>query len=443
MPKIRSFFTCQKCEYQSQQWLGKCPQCSAWNSFVEGQSVAKPSAKASPALLSYNASLKPISLDQVNSIDHQRTSTGISEFDRALGGGIVPGAVTLIGGEPGIGKSTILLQVALKLAEQHQVWYVSGEESPEQIKMRAERILSNPKNLIIYPQPNINDVLTQLKNQKLSGLRFLIIDSIQTVYVEDVDSPTGTVTQIKESTAQLVRFAKETSTPVIIIGHVTKDGALAGPKVLEHLVDTVLYFEGERHQDLRIIRAVKNRFGAASEIGVFEMTQEGLKEVSNPSRLFLEERVQAPGSVSTIIMEGARPIMLEVQALVTKSFIPVPRRAAQGIDNNRLQMLVAVLQKRLNVPLYEQDIFVNAVGGIKIEEPSADLAISLAIFSSLKNIEIPQNISVIGEVGLQGEVRNVTKLQRRIEEASKLGFKTIYAPPEIKSIQQATSKIFK
>lgn len=441
MAKQRQFFTCQKCDYQSVQWLGKCPQCGDWNSFIEGQTQIKLSSKNHQGVLATNSHAIPVRLEDVTKIKTERTSTQISEFDRVLGGGIVPGSVVLIGGEPGIGKSTILLQIALNLSSNNEVWYVSGEESPEQIKMRAERIKDLSNNLIIYPQPNVTEVLQTLLNLKTDKKRFLIIDSIQTVFTEDVDSATGTVGQIKESTARLVRFAKETNVPVIIIGHVTKDGALAGPKVLEHLVDTVLYFEGERHQDLRIIRGVKNRFGAASEIGVFEMTSEGLKEVLNPSKLFLEERIQAPGSVSTIVLEGVRPIILEVQALVTKSFIPVPRRSAQGIDNNRLQMLVAVLQKRLNLPLYEQDIFVNIVGGIKVEEPAADLAVCLAIYSSLKNIQINQKISAIGEVGLQGEIRQVSKLQKRIDEGIKLGFNKIISPNEVKSLNDAIKKV--
>lgn len=432
MPKVKKFFTCSQCDYQSQQWLGKCPQCGGWNTFVEGQTQEiKPKNKATAGglLESFSENLQPINLDKVKPIESKRIKTGIAELDRVFGGGIVPGGVILIGGEPGIGKSTIMLQMAMQLAQAYDVIYVSGEENPEQIKLRADRINIPTKYLKIYPQPDIDQAISTIRTTDSSPEslgQVVIVDSIQTVFSADVDAAAGSVNQVKESTARLVRFAKASSTPVLIIGHVTKEGTIAGPKVLEHLVDTVIYLEGERYHDLRIMRAVKNRFGAASELGVFEMSDKGLREVENPSKVFLEGRTHAPGAVATVVLEGIRPLIVEVQALVTKSFIPVPRRTAQGYDNNRLQMLIAVLQKRLNLPLYEQDVFVNIVGGMKIEEPAADLAICLAIISSFRNVELSPNTIAYGEVGLQGEVRKVTKEDRRKEESAKLGFtKTI------------------
>lgn len=430
MAKVRKFFTCTQCDYQSLQWLGKCPQCGGWNTFIEGQTQeVKPKNKATSGglLESFSDNLQPINLDKVQPIESKRIKTGINELDRVFGGGIVPGGVILIGGEPGIGKSTIMLQMAMKLAQTHEIIYLSAEENPEQIKLRADRVNIDTKYLKIYPQPDIDQAISTIRTMEQPSEaqgRVIIVDSIQTVYSADVDAAAGSVNQVKESTARLVRFAKATNTPVLIIGHVTKEGTIAGPKVLEHLVDTVIYLEGERYHDLRIMRAVKNRFGAASELGVFEMSDQGLKEVANPSQVFLEGRTHAPGAVATVVLEGVRPLVVEVQALVTKSFIPVPRRTAQGYDNNRLQMLIAVLQKRLNLPLYEQDVFVNIVGGMKIEEPAADLAICLAIISSFRNFELAPTTVAYGEVGLQGEIRKVSKEDRRKEESSKLGFTT-------------------
>jgi len=446
MPRFRTTFICQKCEAQSPQWLGKCPSCGAWNSFLEDVQLSKPqSAKKSQPLLSLNLDeVQPIALSSVENQALKRLQTTLTEFDRVLGGGVVPGSAVLIGGEPGIGKSTILLQIAMLMASLGStVYYISGEESPQQIKLRSDRIGKVSDNLIIYAQTDIDQVLNYLNNQIKSKSKdkssIIIIDSIQTVSTTDIESAQGTVSQVKEVASRLVRFAKSTHTPVFMVGHITKDGTLAGPKVLEHLVDTVIYIEGERYHDLRLMRAAKNRFGSSDEIGVFQMTEKGLQEVSNPSGIFLEERTSAPGAVAFAALEGSRPVMLEVQALVTKSFLAIPRRNASGIDSNRIQMLIAVLTKRLNLQLYDQDIFVNIVGGLKISEPAADLAVCVAIISSFKNITISQTTLCFGEVGLQGEVRRVTKQEKRVEEAKKLGFDSFIYPENIKNIYSYNS----
>jgi DNA repair protein RadA/Sms len=451
MPRLKTVYICQQCEFQSTQWLGKCPNCNSWSSFVESVEMAKSSttstSKRSQPLLNLAATdIEPISLAHVAQKEFKRIPTTLSEFDRVLGNGIVPGSVVLIGGEPGIGKSTILLQISMIMAANSvsTVYYVSGEESPQQIKLRAERIGNIPENLIIYPQTDIDGVLEYLNKQKMNdktGESLVIIDSVQTVSTGDLESPQGSVSQVKEVVSRLVRFAKQTHTPIFIVGHITKDGTLAGPKVLEHLVDTVIYLEGERYHDLRLMRAAKNRFGSSDEIGVFQMSDTGLKEVINPSGIFLEERTSAPGAIALPALEGSRPVILEVQALVTKSYLAMPRRTASGFDLNRLQMLVAVLSKRLNLQLYDQDIFVNVVGGLKLNEPAADLAVCLALISSFKNITIPQNTIAFGEVGLQGEVRRVTKQEKRIEEAKKLGFDTFIYPENIKNLSDAVKNV--
>jgi DNA repair protein RadA/Sms len=384
--------------------------------------------------------IQPISLNTVGKQEFKRIPTNLSEFDRVLGGGVVPGSVVLIGGEPGIGKSTILLQISMIMAHKsvEKVYYISGEESPQQIKLRAERIGDIPENLIIYPQTDVDQVLQFLNNEKTKDKNdtLVIVDSVQTVSAGDLESPQGTVSQVKEVVSRLVRYAKSTNTPIFIVGHITKDGTLAGPKVLEHLVDTVIYLEGERYHDLRLMRASKNRFGSSDELGVFQMTETGLKELANPSGIFLEERTSAPGAIAFAALEGSRPVILEIQALVTKSFLAIPRRTASGFDINRLQMLIAVLQKRLNLQLFDQDIFVNVVGGIKVSEPAGDLAVCLAILSSCKNKTIPQTTLAFGEVGLQGEVRRVTKMEKRIEEAKKLGFENYIYPENCRNLNE-------
>ncbi len=454
MPRLKTVYICQKCEYQSPQWLGKCPNCNAWSSFIESVEMAKSSTsstskRAQPLLNLAATDIEPISLVDVAKKEFHRVATTLTEFDRVLGGGVVPGSVVLIGGEPGIGKSTILLQISMIMAAQavDKVYYVSGEESPQQIKMRAERIGDIPENLIIYPQTDIDGVLEYLnkeiistKNEKSKNTHnsLVIVDSVQTVSTGDLESPQGSVSQVKEVVSRLVRFAKQTHTPVFIVGHITKDGTLAGPKVLEHLVDTVIYLEGERYHDLRLMRAAKNRFGSSDEIGVFQMTETGLKEITNPSGIFLEERTTAPGAVALPALEGSRPVILEVQALVTKSFLAIPRRTASGFDINRLQMLIAVLTKRLNLQLFDQDIYVNVVGGLKLTEPAADLAVCLAMISSFTNKTLSQTMVAFGEVGLQGEIRRVTKQDKRLEEAKKLGFDQFIYPENVKSITEVT-----
>ncbi len=437
MPRYKTSYVCQKCEFQSVQWLGKCPNCGGWNSFLEDVQLSKPvkPSRAQPLLNLDLPDIEPISLAQVAKKEFFRVPTTLSEFDRVLGGGVVPGSLVLIGGEPGIGKSTILLQIAMIVAAHagQTVYYISGEESPQQIKIRAERIGEIPEKVIIYNQTDIDQVLEFLNKQEKDN-RIVIIDSVQTVSTTDIESPQGTVSQVKEVVARLVRFAKQTHTPIFIVGHITKDGTLAGPKVLEHLVDTVIYLEGERYHDLRLMRASKNRFGASDEVGVFQMTDTGLKEITNPSGIFLEERTTAPGAIALVTMEGSRPVILEVQALVTQSFLAIPRRTASGFDINRLQMLIAVLSKRLNLQLFNQDIFLNVVGGIKVNEPAADLAVCLAILSSFKDITLPQTMVAFGEVGLQGEVRRVTKQEKRLEEAKKLGFEKFIYPENTKNL---------
>lgn len=437
MPKFKTTYICQKCEFHSPQWLGKCPNCGAWNSFLEDVQLAKPAkpSRSQPLLNLDMPELEPVKLSEVAKKEFKRIPTTLSEFDRVLGGGVVPGSIVLIGGEPGIGKSTILLQIAMIMAgkAKQTLYYVSGEESPQQIKIRAERIGDIPENVIIYPQTDIDQVLEFLNKQKKEDA-LVIIDSVQTVSTADIDSPQGTVSQVKEVVTRLVRYAKQTHTPVFIVGHITKDGTLAGPKVLEHLVDTVIYLEGERYHDLRLMRASKNRFGAADEVGVFQMTEAGLQELTNPSGIFLEERTAAPGAIALPTMEGSRPVILEVQALVTQSFLAIPRRTASGFDINRLQMLIAVLSKRLNLQLFNQDIYLNIVGGIKINEPAADLAVCLAIISSFRDITLPQTMVAFGEVGLQGEIRRVTKQEKRLEEAKKLGFEKYIYPENTKNL---------
>ncbi|MDQ3098403.1 MAG: DNA repair protein RadA [bacterium] len=457
MPRLRTVYICQKCEYQSPQWLGKCPNCNAWSSFIESVEMAKSSTSSTskrvqPLLNLAATDIEPISLADVAKKEFKRIPTALAEFDRVLGGGVVPGSVVLIGGEPGIGKSTILLQIGMIMASSSvdKVYYVSGEESPQQIKMRAERIGAIPENLIIYPQTDIDGVLEYLNKEILATKKaesktthssIVIVDSVQTVSTGDLESPQGSVSQVKEVVSRLVRFAKQTHTSIFIVGHITKDGTLAGPKVLEHLVDTVIYLEGERYHDLRLMRAAKNRFGSSDEIGVFQMTDKGLKEVTNPSGIFLEERTSAPGAVALPALEGSRPVILEVQALVTQSFLPMPRRTSSGFDINRVQMLIAVLTKRLNMQLFNQDIYVNIVGGLKITEPAADLAVCLAIISSFKNSTLSQTMIAFGEVGLQGEVRRVTKQEKRVEEAKKLGFDQFIYPDNVKSIVDVAKMI--
>lgn len=413
-------------------------------------------AAAKHSYVSQFRQTEPIAYGSIESQDESRTSSGIDEFDRVLGGGIVAGSIVLIGGAPGIGKSTIVIQIADKLGRHGgKVLYVSGEESERQIKMRGERLGVDAENLFLLPETNLQAILAE--TEKLQP-DFLIVDSIQTVFSEKIESAPGSVSQVRDVAAHLMMFAKQTATPVFITGHVTKEGSIAGPKTLEHIVDTVLYFEGDRHHNHRIIRATKNRFGAANEIGVFEMTSTGLVPVGNPSELFLQERPEnATGSVVTVCMEGTRPMLVEVQALVSGTKFGTGRRMAQGFDQNRMALLIAVLEKRLGFQLAGDDVFINVAGGIEIDEPAADLGILTAIASSFRNIQIPPETAVFGEVGLTGEVRGVLQASVRAREAQTLGFKKLILPESnkkglekllgirvvgVKDLEQALDELF-
>ena len=409
MAKKKSVFECIECGYKSAKWMGKCPACGAWDSFVEvseekSKSVSKPS--------------KILKFDEIEKEEIERFSSGDSELDLVLGGGIVPGSLVLIGGSPGVGKSTLMLKLAGNINK--KVLYVAGEESPGQIKIRAERLGVKNKELFLMPEIVVENIIEEIKK----GYDIAIIDSIQTIYSENLQSAPGSVSQVREATFELMRVAKETKTPVFIIGHITKEGSIAGPRVLEHMVDTVLYFEGEASRELRILRAFKNRFGSTSEIGIFEMTKQGLVSAKNKS--FFSKKA-LPGSAITVIMEGTRPIVLEVQALVSESY-GIPKRSATGFDLPRLNMILALLEKKLNLPFNQYDVFINVTGGIRINEPAADLAIIAAIVSSYRNRPISKETVFIGEVSLVGDIREVPGLDQRIKEAASLGFKKAIVP---------------
>lgn len=417
MPRPKILYQCQSCGHSSPKWLGKCPNCGEWNSFIEEIRVTK---------LKRQSAAEPVALPDIAPSQGSRFSTGIKELDRTLGGGVVMGSVVLIGGDPGIGKSTLILQSLRGLAELGKVLYVSGEESPEQIKIRAERLDITSDKIILLPETSLEGIIAAVG--KISP-QVIIIDSIQTIFSLELPSAPGSVSQIRECSTKLMFLAKKKGIPLFIIGHVTKDGAIAGPKVLEHIVDTVLYFEGDKGNPFRILRAVKNRFGSTNEIGVFEMMESGLQEVENPSQLFLSERPEnVPGSVVTVSIEGTRPLLVEVQALVTASSFGVPRRTSIGVDFNRINLLVAVLDKRLGMQLGGMDIYVNVVGGLKIDEPAIDMGIIAAIASSFKNKTITPELFTFGEVGLSGELRAISRPDVRIKEAAKLGFKKGIVP---------------
>ncbi|PYS91727.1 MAG: DNA repair protein RadA [Acidobacteria bacterium] len=421
-----TIFLCQNCGCQSRKWLGQCPDCQEWNTFVEER--FRPTAQATAAGAGFRGGgAKPVAFDRVAPQDDDRISTGIAELDRVLGGGIVAGSLVLIGGEPGIGKSTIVLQMADKLAGRNtRLLYVSGEESERQIKMRGERLGISAESLFLLPETNLEMVFAEIEQLRPE---LVIIDSIQTAFSEKIDSAPGSVSQVREVAAQLMMFAKATATPVFLTGHVTKEGSIAGPRTLEHIVDTVLYFEGDRHHNHRIIRATKNRFGAANEIAVFEMTGSGLVPVGNPSELFLKERPEgASGSVVTACMEGTRPMLVEIQALVSGTKFGTGRRMTQGFDHNRTSLLIAVMEKRLEYQFAADDVFVNVAGGIDVNEPAADLGVIAAIASSFRNLAVDAETAVFGEVGLTGEIRGVLQAQGRAREAQALGFKKLIIP---------------
>jgi DNA repair protein RadA/Sms len=413
MSKIKTFFQCQTCGYISPKWLGKCPDCGTWNSLTE--EIEKEKKRI------HSTSSVPQPLSSVTGVTEQRTSTGIRELDRVLGGGIVKGSVILVGGDPGIGKSTLLLQTLSGLADRYgSVLYVSGEESPEQIRIRAGRLSIHSDKIILYSETTLEAIIDEAA--KLAP-RVVVIDSIQTVYTGEIASAPGSVSQIRDCAAKLMHFAKRSDIPVFIVGHVTKEGAIAGPRLLEHIVDAVLYFEGDRGHAYRILRTVKNRFGSTNEIGVFEMSDAGLREIANPSELFLLERpLNVPGSTVVASLEGTRPLMVEIQSLVTQTTFGMPRRTAIGVDYNRVNLLIAILEKRAGLHLGGADIFVNVVGGLKITETAVDLGIIAAVASSLREIPIDPKSFVFGEAGLAGEVRAVAQAEARIREASKIGF---------------------
>ena len=423
-----TIYVCQNCGRQERKWSGRCADCGEYSSFIEEKFRPTPQAKGvnSPTSAFFRE-VKPVKYREIASQEAARTTSGIDEFDRVLGGGIVPGSLVLIGGSPGIGKSTLVIQTANELNKQgYKVLYISGEESETQIKMRGERLGVDADNLFLLPETNLENILAETEKMKPD---IVIVDSIQTVFSEKIESAAGSVSQVREVAGQFMIFAKSTATPVFLIGHVTKEGSIAGPKALEHIVDTVLYFEGDRHHNHRIIRATKNRFGAANEIGIFEMTNEGLKPVANPSEVFLQERPEgASGSVVTVAMEGTRPMLVEIQALVSSTKFGNARRMAQGFDYNRLSLLIAVLEKRVGFNLGNDDVFVNIAGGLEIDEPAADLGVICSIASSFRNIPIPPDVAVFGEVGLTGEVRGVLQAQARAREAQTLGFKKLIVP---------------
>ncbi len=431
MSRQKILYQCQSCGYTSPKWLGKCPDCGAWNSFVEETRFTK---------LKKQETAAPVVLSEVTHSTGERHSTGIKEFDRTLGGGIVLGSVVLIGGDPGIGKSTLLLQAFKGLAKLGMTLYVSGEESPEQIKIRADRLKVKSDNIILLPETSLEGIISVA--QDISP-KAIVIDSIQTIFSLELPSAPGSVGQIRECATKLMFFAKKYGIPLFIIGHVTKEGAIAGPRVLEHIVDTVLYFEGDKGTPFRILRAVKNRFGSTNEIGVFEMSEDGLREVDNPSQLFLSGRpVNVPGSVVTAALEGTRPLLVEIQALVSTSSFGVPRRTALGVDYNRVNLLIAVLDKRIGMHLGGMDIFVNVVGGLKIEEPAVDMAIIAAIASSFKNVAVNAETFVFGEVGLSGELRAISQAEIRIKEASKLGLKRGLVPAgNLQSVKESDIEV--
>ncbi|MCK8625009.1 DNA repair protein RadA [Apilactobacillus sp. M161] len=429
MAKLKTQFVCQDCGYISPKYLGRCPNCSKWNTFVE-EKVQSTSSKT--RVSSFNSASnsnhnKPELIGEIKAQDEPRIETESEEFNRVLGGGVVPGSLVLIGGDPGIGKSTLLLQISGQLSQRKQkVLYVSGEESANQIKMRADRLIVDNSQVYIYPETDM-----QLIRSAINDINpdIVVVDSIQTIQEPEVDSNIGSIGQVKAITAELMNIAKSNGITVFVVGHVTKGGAIAGPKTLEHMVDTVLYFEGDMHHSYRILRAVKNRFGSTDELGIFEMRGEGLKEVSNPSEVFLEERLKnATGSAIVVSMEGTRPILVEIQALITQSVFGNAQRTATGLDRNRVALLMAVLEKRAGLMLQNQDAYLKAAGGVKLNEPAIDLAIAVSIASSYKNIGTNATDCYIGEIGLTGEIRRVSRIESRVAEAKKLGFKRVLLP---------------
>ena len=425
--KAKTIFVCKECGTETPKWLGKCPGCGSWNTFIEEKIENTSEGASMPGKVSFKrTSATPKSLSSVSTEAEARSSSGSDELDRVLGGGIVEGSLILCGGEPGIGKSTLLLQVCKYAAEKGKVLYISGEESERQIKIRADRLGAASDNILVANETDLGNILNAVKEVQP---KFAVIDSIQTIFSEDIASAPGSVSQVRECTLSCMRMAKDTGITFFIVGHVTKEGSIAGPRVLEHMVDCVLYFEGERHQSYRIVRAVKNRFGSTNEIGVFEMSDKGLIDVPNPSLMLLSGRpVDVPGSAVVCSVEGTRPILAEIQALITKSVYPNPKRMATGVDFNRASLIITVLDKRTKLDLAMQDSYINVTGGIKLDETAADLAMAAAVASSAANVPLPKDMAFFGEVGLTGEIRTVTQAARRITEIAKMGFKRCMLP---------------
>jgi DNA repair protein RadA/Sms len=423
MAKDKKVFLCNECGYDSPKWAGKCPACGAWNSFVE-KSIRKDSA-VHAALPGGGGSARPVPIDEVSTDELPRIDTHDKELNRVLGGGLVPGSLVLLGGEPGIGKSTLVLQTVLRLGDR-RVLYVSGEESVQQIKLRAERIEYSKSNCMIVCETRLETIFEHIKE---CSPELIIIDSIQTMSSEAVDSSPGSVAQIRECTAMLLKYAKESNTPIVLIGHITKEGAIAGPKILEHIVDVVLQFEGDQHYIYRVLRSIKNRFGSTAEMGIYEMRREGLRQVENPSELLLSDRHQGMSGIAiAAAIEGVSPFLIEVQALVSTAAYGTPQRSATGFDTRRMNMLLAVLEKRVGFKLAQKDVFLNIAGGLRVNDPAIDLSVISAILSSNMDVEIDATVCMAGEVGLSGEIRPINRIEQRISEAEKLGFKQIIIP---------------
>ena len=429
MKGLKSVYICSECTYSSPKWMGKCPSCGAWNSFVEDVIAPEPQKTAATArhtLTARTGEQRATPYRELEMPSYIRTASGLSELDRVLGGGLVLGSVVLLSGEPGIGKSTLLMQISDILGAKRRVLYVSGEESSGQLKLRAERLGVVGSNLSILTETNIEKILNEVERTKPE---VVIVDSIQTIYSESIASTAGAVTQVRESALAFINKAKADNISVILVGHVNKEGSIAGPKILEHMVDAVLYFEGERQQTYRIIRAIKNRYGSTNEIGVFEMTDEGLAEVANPSEMLLAGRPQnTPGNCAVCTMEGTRPLIAEIQALVSATAFPAPRRTSNGIDYNRLCLILAVLEKRLGLRFSANDVYLNVIGGLRLDEPASDVAVAMALISSLTDRAVPDDLIAIGELGLSGECRAVSGLEYRIKEAARLGFRRAIVP---------------
>ena len=423
MAKDKKVFLCNECGYDSPKWAGKCPACGAWNSFVE-KSIRKDGA-VHAALPGGGGSARPVLIDEVSTDELPRIDTHDKELNRVLGGGLVPGSLVLLGGEPGIGKSTLVLQTVLRLGDR-RVLYVSGEESVQQIKLRAERIEYSKSNCMIVCETRLETIFEHIKE---CSPELIIIDSIQTMSSEAVDSSPGSVAQIRECTAMLLKYAKESNTPIVLIGHITKEGAIAGPKILEHIVDVVLQFEGDQHYIYRVLRSIKNRFGSTAEMGIYEMRREGLRQVENPSELLLSDRHQGMSGIAiAAAIEGVSPFLIEVQALVSTAAYGTPQRSATGFDTRRMNMLLAVLEKRVGFKLAQKDVFLNIAGGLRVNDPAIDLSVISAILSSNMDVEIDATVCMAGEVGLSGEIRPINRIEQRISEAEKLGFKQIIIP---------------